>query len=295
MSVAFSQQQDMLMFSDILAHYTIEATAKDVGAIIIADGLPSPVEVYVPYLPEESDASRVDACAMLRRAGLEPVPHISARRLTSLAALEALLAALRDNAQIERVFLIAGDLAQPIGPFSDSLSVIETGLLEQYGVKTVGIAGHPDGHPEVDAEVMWQAMHDKLAALKERGLRGQIVTQFSFDAGQVLAWVRSVRARGVFEPVRIGIPGPTGVRTLLRYATRCGVAASAGAIAKYGLSLGRLLGNAGPDRFVSELRAGLDPEATGQVHLHIFPFGGFAQTADWLIQSGAREPDCRAA
>ncbi|WP_230461405.1 methylenetetrahydrofolate reductase [Sphingobium sp. CAP-1] len=283
------------MFSDILAHYSIEATAKDVGAIIIADGLPCPAEVYVPYLPEESDASRIEACAMIRRAGLEPVLHLSARRLTSLMALETLLAALRDQAQIERVFLIAGDLAQPVGPFSDSLSVIETGLLESHGIRTVGIAGHPDGHPDVADDVMWQSMDDKLAALGKRGLGSQIVTQFSFDAQQVLTWLRAVRARGVTEAVRVGIPGPTGVRTLLRYATRCGVAASAGAIAKYGLSLGRLLGNAGPDRFVSELRAGLDPAETGQVHLHIFPFGGFAQTADWLVRSGARSPDCRAA
>ncbi|WP_179043526.1 methylenetetrahydrofolate reductase [Sphingobium lactosutens] len=290
-----TQRQVMPMFSDILAHYSIEATAKDAPTIVMSDGLPSAAEVYVPYLPEESDAARIEACAMIRRAGLIPVPHISARRLTSVEALDALLGALRERAQVDRIFLIAGDLARPVGPFADSLSVISTGLIERHGIRSVGIAGHPDGHPDVAEDVIWQAMQDKVAALGARGLNSQIVTQFSFDAQQVLNWLREVRARGIVEPVRVGIPGPTGVRTLLRYATRCGVAASAGAVAKYGLSLGRLLGNAGPDRFVSELRDGLDPTRTGEVLLHIFPFGGFAQTADWLAQAGARAPGCRAA
>ncbi len=283
------------MFSDILAHYSIEATAKDAGTIIIAEGLPCPAQVFVPYLPEESDAARIDACVMIRAAGLTPVPHISARRLVSVEALDALLGALRERAQVDTIFLIAGDLARPLGPFTDSLSVIATGLFERHGIKCVGIAGHPDGHPDVADAVIWQAMQDKVAALTARGLESQIVTQFSFDAQRVLGWLRDVRARGIEQTVRIGIPGPTGVRTLLRYATRCGVTASAGAVAKYGLSLGRLLGNAGPDRFVADLQAGLDAELTGQVHLHIFPFGGFAQTTDWLVQAGAARRDCRAA
>lgn len=283
------------MFSDILAHYSIEATARDAGTIIIAEGLPCPAQVFVPYLPEESDAARIDACAMIRAAGLTPVPHISARRLASVASLDALLGALRERAQVDTLFLIAGDLARPVGPFADSLSVIATGLFERHGIKSVGIAGHPDGHPDVADAVIWQAMQDKVAALTARGLESQIVTQFSFDAQRVLGWLRDVRARGIDRPVRIGIPGPTGVRTLLRYATRCGVTASAGAVAKYGLSLGRLLGNAGPDRFVADLQAGLEPGLTGQVHLHIFPFGGFAQTTDWLVQAGAAPRDCRAA
>jgi methylenetetrahydrofolate reductase (NADPH) len=285
----------MPMFSDILSNYSIEATAKDAATIVIADDLPCPAQVYVPYLPEESDAARIDACAMIRAAGLVPVPHISARRLPSEAALDALLGALREKAQVDTIFLIAGDLARPIGPFADSLSVIATGLIERHGIKSVGIAGHPDGHPDVAEDVIWQAMQDKVAALTARGLDSQIVTQFSFDAHRVLDWLRQVRARGIGQPVRIGIPGPTGVRTLLRYAARCGVTASAGAVAKYGLSLGRLFGNAGPDRFVADLQAGLEPTRTGQVHLHIFPFGGFAQTADWLVQAGAAPRGCRAA
>lgn len=297
MSASFKESDtDMPKITDILAQYSIEATAKDAPAFgLAAADMPRPAEVYIPYLPEESDAARIDACAAIRAAGLTPVPHISARRLRSLASLDTLLGELRARAKVETIFLIAGDLAQPVGPFADSLSVIATGLIERHGIARVGIAGHPDGHPDVMDEVIWRAMQDKIAALAARGLDSQIVTQFSFDAQQVLRWLAAVRGHGIAAGVRIGIPGPAGMRTLLRYATRCGVTASAGAVAKYGLSLGRLLGNAGPDRFVAELLAGLDLAASGPVHLHVFPFGGFAQTAEWLARAGAPAADCRAA
>lgn len=266
--------------------YSIEATVRDVDAIAaLSLDVPRPRQVFVPYLPEESDEARVAACADLRAAGFAPVPHISARRLQSVAHLDQLLEALRRRAQIDAIFLIAGDIAAPAGPFEDSLAVIETGLIERHAIREVGIAGHPDGHPDVAEPILWHAMAVKVAALEARGLSTQIVTQFSFDAHQVLRWLQAVRAHGVRVPVRIGIPGPAGVRTLLRYAARCGVTASASAVAKYGLSLGRLLGSAGPDKFLTEFEAGIDPELTGDVHLHLFPFGGFAKTAEWMQQT----------
>lgn len=275
--------------SAILDAYSIEATTKDAAAIgNLPANMPRPAQVFVPYLHEESDAARVAACTAIRRAGLEPVPHLSARRLDNVAELDRLLQNLREQADVRSVFVIAGDVPNPVGPFEDSLSVIQSGLFERHGFISVGIAGHPDDHPDVADDVLWEAMLAKIATLEERGLGTQIVTQFSFDADRVLRWLGEVRARGVVAPVRIGIPGPTSVRTLLRYAARCGVRASASAVAKYGLSLGRLLGNAGPDAFLDQFQAGLDPAVTGDVHVHIFPFGGFTKVADWMEQYGPR-------
>lgn len=272
--------------------YSIEATTKDVATLgaLDADGL-RPAQVFVPWLPEEGDEARIAACAAVARAGFAPVPHLSARRIASVEALDGLLAALRPHSS--SLFLIAGDLAAPIGPFADSLSVIRSGLIERHGFAHVGLAGHPDGHPDVAPAILWAAMEDKIEALRQRGIEAQIVTQFSFDAGQVLRWLHELRARGITAPVRIGIPGPASVRTLLRFAARCGVAASAGVVGKYGLSLTRLLGNAGPDRFLDQLQDGLAGQSLGPVHLHVFPFGGFAQFAGWL--DGARAPLARSA
>ncbi|MFC6258378.1 methylenetetrahydrofolate reductase, partial [Kocuria oceani] len=87
-------------------------------------------------------------------------------------------------------------------------------------------------------------------------------------------------------PVRIGVPGPAGVRRLLGHARRFGVATSAGIAQKYGLSLTHLLGTAGPDRFLHDLAAGYDAEAHGPVRLHFYTFGGLGATACWVRQFG---------
>ena len=273
----------------MLDAYSIEATTKDAAAIgALPQDMPRPAQVFVPYLHEENDDQRIAACAAIRAAGLEPVPHLSARRLEGLAELDRLLHDLREQADVRCVFVIAGDIATAAGPFNDSLSLIETGLFEKHGIENVGIAGHPDDHPEVPDNILWDAMLAKIAALEARGLQTQVVTQFSFDANRVLDWLGELRARGITVPVRIGIPGPTSVRTLLRYAARCGVAASASAVAKYGLSLSLLLGNAGPDTFLDQLNAGLDSVTSGEVRLHLFPFGGFSKVADWMEQVSRR-------
>jgi methylenetetrahydrofolate reductase (NADPH) len=269
-------------------HYTLEATARDADLLAsLPAGAPRPDRVFIPWLPEETDAQRIAACARVSALGFVPVPHVSARRVESREGLSRLLAALRE-AGADRLFLIAGDLAAPSGPYADSLSVIETGLIEAHGFTAVGVAGHPDDHPDVASPVLWAAMGAKLAALAARGLEAEVVTQFSFDAARVIAWLEELRERGVTVPVRIGIPGPAGVRVLLRFATRCGVAASASVVAKYGLSLSRLLGEAGPDQFLAELGSGLAARPLGAVHLHVFPFGGFAKFGTWLARAVAQ-------
>jgi len=78
-----------------------------------------------------------------------------------------------------------------------------------------------------------------------------------------------------------GLPGPAGIKTLMRYAALCGVGASTAVLRKYGLSLGNLIGSAGPDRFVAILDSALTPDH-GPVRLHFYPFGGLARTLDWI-------------
>lgn len=108
-----------------------------------------------------------------------------------------------------------------------------------------------------------------------------IVTQFAFDADAMLAWLKELRARGHDHAVRIGVPGPAGIKTLARFAAMCGVGASAAVFAKYGISIGKLIGTAGPDKFVDRLAAGLGPEH-GPVRLHFYPFGGIGKTVGWI-------------
>jgi methylenetetrahydrofolate reductase (NADH) len=266
----------------LVATYSIEMTAKDVDALRDAkDLIPQGTSVSITFLAGETAPARVAAARQARSYGFLPRPHISARRIASEGELETFLADLAREAQIERAFVVAGDLAQPAGPYFDALAVIKSGLLARHGVRHVGISGYPEGHPDFPAEKLWQALRDKHQALTDLGHSYDIITQFGFDAKPVLDWLAQLRDTGIVAPVRIGVPGPASVKTLLRFAARCGVGASASVMAKYGVSITRLLNTAGPDALLSELAGSIDPARHGEVLLHFYPFGGLARTAQW--------------
>jgi len=209
------------------------------------------------------------------------MPHFSARRLESRAEFETYLDAVVQRARVRRCFVIAGDRETPAGPFADSAALIATGRFEKAGIKAIGMAGHPDGHPHMSAEQCWTVLQKKAADIEGRGMAPLIVTQFGFDAGSLLAWLKELRERGIGMPVRVGVPGPAGIKTLLRFAVRCGVQASASVMAKYGLSITQLMGNAGPDKMVDSLREQISSEH-GRVRLHFYPFGGLERTVGWI-------------
>ncbi|WP_448812029.1 methylenetetrahydrofolate reductase [Agromyces bauzanensis] len=258
-------------------------TGKDVPGLIEAkDAIPQGTKINVTFLGNEDLDMRVAAAKAVRELGFVPVPHISARRLQSQAQLEEFLGRLQEVGATEHVFSVGGDPAHPEGPYPDALSVIRSGLLQQYGVREVSIAGYPEGHPDIATDVLWRHLEDKSAALKEQGLDAVILTQFAFDTDPVTTWIDAVRGRGIDTQIRVGTPGPAGIKRLLAFARRFGVGANAMIVKKYGFSLTNLMGTAGPDRFVGDLAAQLaeDP-ASGNVGLHFYTFGGLLATSEW--------------
>lgn len=272
----------------ILDEFSIEMTGKDVPSLDQARTLlPAGTRVNVTYLGNENFQLRRTAIRAVASGGLTPVPHISARRLPSQQALEEFLAALREDGTARDVFVVGGDPARPEGPYSSSLDVIRSGLLEKYGVGSVSVSGYPEGHPEITDDLLWSEITDKSREVAQRGIAGDVITQFSFDADAVVAWIGQVRSRGITLPIRVGVPGPAGVKRLLTFAGRFGVASSAGIARKYGLSLTNLLSTAGPDRFIRQLSDRLD-EHHGEVRLHFYTFGGLQTTAAWIREFPAK-------
>jgi methylenetetrahydrofolate reductase (NADPH) len=96
-----------------------------------------------------------------------------------------------------------------------------------------------------------------------------------------------MRSRGIDVPVRLGVPGPAGIKRLLGFAKRCGVGASASVMKKYGISLTNLIGTAGPDKLVDALDKGLSEEH-GRVRLHLYPFGALTASAQWINDYAAK-------
>jgi methylenetetrahydrofolate reductase (NADPH) len=273
----------------LLEDFSLEMTGKDIDKLREArDSIPAGTRVNVTFLANEDLPMRLAASRAVKEFGFVPVPHISARRLKSQAMAEEFLSALQADGTSECIFAVGGDPSTPEGPYEDSLALINSGLLQQYGVRDVSVSGYPEGHPDIPDPVLWEAITGKHAVLREQGLPGTVITQFAFDKDAVLTWVEEVRQRGVDLPIRIGVPGPAGVKRLLSYGKRFGVGTSAGIARKYGLSLTNLMSTAGPDKFLRGLAEGYDPARHGALKLHFYTFGGLKATADWITDFRAK-------
>lgn len=260
---------------------TIETSARNVVEI---DGYPSlrPVgsDVYAAWIPGTPYHHLVSIARHLRAAGMNPVPHIAARRLPDRSAADDFLARLVGEAGVTRALVLAGDSPTAAGPFASSVELLESGLLQAHGIRSVGVAGYPEGHRTLAAETLRRALDRKIEYAAANGLELFIVSQFCFDGQTVLDWLAALRARGVRLPVRVGVAGPATVRTLLAYGARCGIGNSLRAIGAQALSLTRIVARHGPERLVRRLAEG--ETGLGIAGLHLFPFGGFAQTAQWI-------------
>lgn len=257
-------------------------TAADIGAL--KDAAPAGTEVFLPAVPRQPRAEVVEAAKRLFAVGLAPVPHIAARRFVSRDELAEFLHALA-GAGVAQVLVIAGDLDVAAGPFTDALSVVTSGLLQEHGLRRIGIGGYPEGHPRIADAALARALTDKLAAAGEAGLDVQIVTQFCFDADAILTWLGRLRAGGIAAPVRIGLAGPAGLASLMRYAARCGVQASARGMMRNVSAVRGLIGQATPSDLLRELSDRSD--GLGPVAPHLYSFGGVARTAAYARAAAA--------
>ncbi len=269
--------------STVLDDFSMEMTGKDIPKVENAAGvIPAGTRINVTFLENEDLQMRLDAAAAVKRLGFTPVPHISSRRIKSKEMLEEYVSALQGIGASDNVLVIGGDPTAAMGPYEESLAVIESGVLEQHGVKHVSVGGHPSGDPNIPAEALIPALQRKSAALDRLQIPGAIITQVDFDVDRVLTWIAEVREAGVDLPVRVGVPGPASVKLLLGFASRLGLSTSTTIAKKYGLSVTNLLGKAGPENFIRDLQAGLDPGKHGVVKLHFYTFGGFKTTAEWI-------------
>jgi methylenetetrahydrofolate reductase (NADPH) len=263
-------------------HFSLEATRPNAAEIAaLADVVPPATPIYFSAVPTITRQEVIAAAASLRKAGLEPIIHVAARRLASAVDLQELLAGLRGDADVRRLLVIGGDVDTP-GAFADALAVIQKGRLRETGIEEIGIGAYPEGHPRIPAGRLESALDEKIAAATAQGLRVHIVSQFSFSPERILAWLGQVRASGIGKPIKIGMAGPTSVPALLRYARRCGVAASLRGLVS-GVASG-LVGHVGPDRIIKTLSAAGD---LGEVAPHYFSFGGTLETARYACEAAA--------
>jgi len=237
--------------------------------------------VFVNHPASVTHHDIVAACARLRYAGFDPVPHIAVRRLASFTQANDFLQRAAAEAEVKAAMIIGGDPDHPVGPFPDAYDLLASGLVEHHGLHSVAFAGYPEGHPRIASRALDEALPAKVTLARRQGLGVSLVTQFGFDATPILRWIAGLREQDMVCPVRVGIAGPATVATLAKFAVRCGIGASLRALARGHTAFARILAEAGPDALIGALVADEDPRSPID-SLHVFTFGGIRRTAEWI-------------
>jgi methylenetetrahydrofolate reductase (NADPH) len=230
----------------------------------------------------------------MARLGLEPVPHIAARRLASADALDERLRAMTTEAGVRDVLVVAGEADRPAGPFASSIDVLESRLLDKRGIRRIAVAGHPDGSPVIGTAAIEAALRMKTAYRERTGTDMRILTQFGFDATRAIQWAESLADAGFDLPIHLGVAGPASVTSLLKYAQICGVRASGQFLARRGGAVTSLVTTHSPEPQVAPVEAHVaQTPGTLIQQFHVFPFGGIQQAAEWLVERGSWAADAR--
>jgi methylenetetrahydrofolate reductase (NADPH) len=249
----------------------------------VAELLPTGTPVYVNHLPSRDLEHSLPALVALRQAGLEPVPHIAARRVASREQVQSFLQGAVKTAGVGKVLLIGGDVADTAGPYQDAAALLRESLLADCGIQQVGLAGYPEGHPRIATASLRAALDEKLVLAREQGLAAYAVTQFSFSPHRIAEYCADLARRAPDVPVYVGLAGPASPVALLRYAQRCGVGASLRALQSQGMGAVRLVTHADPSELLVALaRHCRSGGATNVVGVHLYSFGGVARTARWM-------------
>jgi len=261
--------------------WSIEVTPTGATKIeSFRDCLQPETTVNVTFLPGTDLMDTIAVAQRLHNDGMKPVPHLAARSLKDADQLDTLLSAFVEKAGVKEVLVIGGGVDKPVGQFSDSMQVLSTGLIQRHGIRSIGVAGHPEGSPDISDDEIAEALAAKNALAVAEGLDLYIETQFCFEADIVLDWEKRVRAAGNRLPIRIGIPGPATIKTLFRFAQISGIGPSMRFISKQARNVAKLMTVQSPHLLLDGLAEGMANDSECLIrHFHYYPFGGFAKTA----------------
>ena len=224
--------------------------------------LPKVKDVYITMLPG-NDYKEVAAKAIeLAKSGFNPVPHFPARSIKNQAELKDFVTRCKDGG-IEQALVIGGS-AQPIGDLHCSLQLLETRLFE--GCK-IGIAGHPDGSPDISDQDLEKAMIDK------KPYADYIVTQWLLDVNPIAKFISKQTL-----PVHVGITGPLKISSLLKFANIVGAKNSINFLKSNITQAIDLLKPRDPNDLIEKLKGSTE-------NFHIYTFGGLKETNKWLTEN----------
>ena len=224
--------------------------------------LPKVKDVYITLLPGNDYKEVAKKAAELVKSGYNPVPHFPARSIKNQLELKDFVTRCKDGG-VKQALVIGGS-AQPIGDFHCSLQLLETGLFEGW---KIGIAGHPDGSPDISDEDLEKAMIDK------KPFAHYIVTQWLLDPESISRFISKQTL-----PVHVGITGPLKISSLLKFANIVGAKNSINFLKNNMTKAIDLFKPRDPKDIIEKLKGSTQ-------NFHIYTFGGLKETNKWLTEN----------
>ncbi len=238
------------------------------------DRLPDNAVVTVTASPTKGIDATLELTREVAARGHRVVPHLSARLVHSRDHLARIIDLLHTHGVAE-VFVPAGDIEEPLGPYEGAADLLEEMTDLGHGFDYVGITGYPEAHAFIPDKTTIDAMHRKAPHATH------IVSQICYDPETVRDWIANVRARGVHLPMFLGVPGVIDRARLLRVSMRVGLGDSVRFLRKQHEVAGRLLTGYQPDELIISL-ADLVGHAEAKVAgWHLFTFNEVERTERW--------------
>ena len=221
--------------------------------------LPNLNDVYITFLPGGNYKETADKAGELVKKGFNPIPHFPARSIVNNTQLKEYILRCKDLG-VKQALVIGGS-REPVGDFDSSIQLLETGYFE--GIK-IGIAGHPEGSPDISDSVLEKAMKDK------KPYADYIVTQWLLNPKPIIDFISKQSV-----PVHVGITGPLRITSLIKFANIVGAKNSINFIKSNFSKALDLIKPKDPNELIEKIKEHTD-------HFHIYTFGGLKETNQWL-------------
>ena len=247
-----------------------------------SDFLPNKNDIYITYLPDEDSKNVIETAKKLKLEGFNVVPHLPARTIRDKYELKKFIGDLAEKSGCDRILIIGGGGKQ-FGEISSSIDVLKTDYLSKFNYSEVGVAGHPEGNPDIIKEELDRAIIEKNNFAKNSNFKMYLATQFFFEATSLINWEDHLNKLGNELEIHAGIPGPATLKTLISYAKSCGIGNSLRFLSKQAFNITKLATTRSPDKLLFDLANYKNSNnQTKLAKLHFYAFGGIKKTSNWL-------------
>ena len=238
------------------------------------------MHVAITCSPTKGVDTTLELSEKLIAQGFQVIPHISAKSVTGEKHLETIIKKL-DELSIESVFVPGGDGPEPLGEFNNAYDLLKALQKSGHNLKKIGIAAHPEGHPDISNKILMEALE------KKKDLADYIVTQMCFDANILGDWLVRINQQGIHLPVWVGLPGVIERGPLLRTSLRIGVGDSIRFLKKKSKVAAELMKSSiyNPEKLVTSISEYKDIADTNLAGYHIFCFNQIEKTEKWRTET----------